>query len=385
MTESPPSAVSCLLPGPLDSGLMKEALEDAREKLAAPPDLAICFVSSDFRKSLPDLIEHFQIDGHATTLVGASASGLLGVGQESENQTGISFLLLRLPGVEITRESDFSSRPRRSTPPPAGAIVLAHPFRSSAGEMTTSLQERFPRTPVLGGQISGGPELDDLFLFTEEGISREPMLTITFSGAIRMEPLVAQACRPIGEPLIVTGAQGTSLTSIASRKPLQVLEDAFTELTLRDQETAQGNIFAGVAIEEEREEFTSGDFLIRPILSADLDRGELELSSPTRVGQTLQFQLRSPAVATETLKAECDHLFEAHGKPFASLLFAGRERGVELFGEDNHDINIFENNFGSLPVAGIFGSGEIGPAGNRLFHHDHSFCGALFYPQENAD
>jgi small ligand-binding sensory domain FIST len=51
---------------------------------------------------------------------------------------------------------------------------------------------------------------------------------------LRVRPIVSQGCRPIGNPYTVTRAEGTIITELAGRPPLQVLEEILPARRLAD-------------------------------------------------------------------------------------------------------------------------------------------------------
>lgn len=374
-------AVSCLLAPAGDGDSISRAAGECRERLGANPDLVIAFASSDHRPRLPIIIEALRLDGRAAKVVGASAEGLLGVGREWENASGLSLLFLSLPNtpVEIlTCRRDLETS-RHAGSAPAGFWLLADPLRCGTQGPLRDFNSRFPGVPAIGGMISGGPEERDLFLFTDEGLLDADFVAMSFGANVRIEPLVAQSCRPIGEPLVVTGSRAKVVHSIAGKKPYEVLEETFSSLDDALRHSAEGNIFAGLAVREEVDDFTTGDFVIRHIVGTDLREGHLVLDASPRVGQTLQFQLRDASVAKETLTRQTETIVSAHGFPFAALVCAGRGRGRRLHGSPDEDATILQAAFGPAPLAGFFGNGEFGPVAGANFRHDHSLCGALFY------
>ncbi|MFN3681176.1 MAG: hypothetical protein ACK4VP_03925, partial [Nitrospira sp.] len=52
----------------------------------------------------------------------------------------------------------------------------------------------------------------------------------------------------------------------------------------------------------------------------------------------------------------------------------------------HHDARTIEERLGSIPVAGFFAQGEIGPVGRRNVLHNYSACVAIFAePEGQAD
>jgi len=384
------AAVSCLVPGPFEEEAVIRAAKACREGLGRDPDLVLAFVSSDFRSGLKRFLETLAIDGRAGRVLGCSGGGLLGVGREFENQSGFSLLFLSLPRTDLEWLAGWeagapASRARGSVgeegdgaTASAALIALVHPLRENGARLLRSLSESHPGSPAIGGFATGGPEEEDLFLFTERGLASESALVLSLRGGVRVVPLVAQSCRPIGRPLIVTGAKRNEVLSLGRRPALEVLEESFAGLDDEIRALAEGNVFAGLATREEVEDFSAGDFLIRQIVSARLEDGRLRLGARPRAGQTLQFQVREARTAESLLESAAERAHVECGKPFAIAAFSGKGRGKALFDAEDRDARKLGELFGEGPLAGCFTHGEIGPVGGVNHRHDHSLCAALF-------
>ena len=102
-------------------------------------------------------------------------------------------------------------------------------------------------------------------------------------------------------------------------------------------------------------------------------------------GQTVQFQLRDAKSASEDLNLLLAADRAAHrGQPLGALMFSCCGRGRGLFGKPNHDAATMADRLGSIPLAGFFAQGEIGPVGGRNFLHGYTACMALFAEQDSA-
>jgi small ligand-binding sensory domain FIST len=134
---------------------------------------------------------------------------------------------------------------------------------------------------------------------------------------------------------------------------------------------------------EYRDEFGRGDFLIRNLMAVDQQAGTITIGALPRVGQTLQFQLRDAEAADDELvallklaRSDLSGDFPAVG----ALLCCCNGRGAGLFGESGHDVRKLEEVLGPMPVAGFFCNGEIGPVGGQNFLHGFTASLALIVP-----
>jgi len=383
-------AVSRLVTEPYNEARVRETAAQMRAELGAAPTLALAFLSTNYSEKLDDFQEVVTVHGHAPLLVGCTGSGLIGPGREAETSDGFSLLFLHLPGasaraVPIAQAQVETSagpafwRDAAGTSQPVAWLALANPFQFDADTWLREWNGAYPGVPCLGG-LAGGRDGDEAVTVFGPDIGRtSDAIAIALEGKVRVDSVVSQGCRPIGEALPVTRADEHFLLEMGSRPAYQVLEQAFNTLADADKQRARGNLFAGLAVDEYKEQFGRGDFLVRNILGADPATGAVVVGAYPRTGQTMQYQLRDAASADEELKSLLTP-FAAHDeKPIASLLFCCNGRGKNLFGAPDHDAKALAENFGPLPSAGFFCNGEIGPLGGSNFLHSYTASIGLIY------
>jgi small ligand-binding sensory domain FIST len=385
-----PRAVSRLSLGPFSESTVTDVARSALADIGGVVTCGFVFVTADYAPHLGDFLELLQLHAHVPILAGSSGSGLVASGQESEHGCGFSLLLLHLPGTHVqavrlpsvSENEDLTPETMRrlaarGVPVPHAWIVFANPFSLAVEPWLDAWNGAFPAVPAVGGLASGGRRGDTAFVFIERELV-EGGIAIGFSGGVQVRTLVSQGCRPVGEPMTITGAEGHLVTSLGSRPAFEVLDLTYGALPPQDKALARDNLFVGLAMSEYLEEFKTGDFLIRNLIGGDRQAGVLAVGALPRVGQTLQFQLRDRVSAD----AELRHLVEAakqgSAKPFASLVFSCTGRGRHLFGDDSHDARVLEETLGLHASAGFFCNGEIGPVGARNFIHGYSAAVALF-------
>ena len=64
--------------------------------------------------------------------------------------------------------------------------------------------------------------------------------------------------------------------------------------------------------------------------------------------------------------------------PHGVVLFSCLGRGANMYGVTNHDVGLLHQVFGTVPTAGFFCNGEIGPVGNHTFVHGFNSVIGLF-------
>jgi small ligand-binding sensory domain FIST len=161
-----------------------------------------------------------------------------------------------------------------------------------------------------------------------------------------------------------------------------VLTETMQALPDDVRERAARNLLVGLAMDEYRDEFRRGDFLIRNIMGADRESGAIAIGAYPRVGQTIQFHMRDAEAADDELRLMLEAAGLAmHGAgPAGAVVCSCNGRGQGLFGAPDHDAAAVQQRFGALPVAGFFCNGEIGPVGGTNFVHGFTASIGFFVP-----
>jgi small ligand-binding sensory domain FIST len=380
-------AASRFLRSAFDEEALRETTESCLAEIGGAPTLVFAQVSSDWLPRLRDAVEIIRVFGHSRHVIGSSAEGFIGVGQDSERVPGCSLLFLRLPQTRVSflqiKADDMESfrAPLACAPDGGGAwLAFCNPYLAHGERWMSRWNQVFQHTPTYGGLASGtaGPEGTAVFL--DGDWHRNACVAVHLEEGVTVRGIVSQGCRPIGMPYTVTGVRRNVVTSIGSRRAFKVLEEAYEDLDRSEKLAAPGNLFAGLALNEYREDFGRGDFLVRNILGADPEKG-VALGAFPRSGQTLQFQVRDKETADADLRRLCRITREHHGSPFGGMLFSCTGRGSRMFGIPNHDARVIEETFGRMPMGGFLDNGEIGPVGERNFLHGYTASTAFFYPE----
>lgn len=177
----------------------------------------------------------------------------------------------------------------------------------------------------------------------------------------------------------MTKSEHNVIYELGSRSALDCLQTVFAELNSTEQALAQRALHIGIAMDEQRARFTRGDFLIRNLVGADQQTGAIVIGDVVQEGQTIQFQVRDAESADEDLRALLASQVSAEArKPLGALLFSCCGRGKGLFGTPHHDASVLQEQLGTIPVAGFFAQGEVGPVGPRNFLHGYTASIAIF-------
>jgi len=353
-----------------------EVVAAVRGQLAAI-DLAIVFASPAIARAIAPRLDTIG----ARTVVGCSGAGIIGDAHEIEDRPALSLTAAHLPGVELAvRHIDAGAEDGCDIglADPAGVLVLADPFTCDVHALIGSLDERFPRAPKFGGLASGARGAGGTWLHADATSHARGAVAVAFGGELAIDTLVAQGCRPIGTPMVVTRGEGNIIRELDHRPPLEVLQELHDGLPERDQGLLRHSLFVGIEMTDSVVH-QAGELLVRNIAGIDPDSGALAIAAAVRPFQVIQFLLRDAGTATDDLTRHLErHRASAAGPVAGALLFSCLGRGARLFGEPDHDSALFQRLVGPAPLGGFFCNGEIGPVGGATFLHGYTSSFALF-------
>lgn len=394
------SAVSELMDS---DAAVHECLAVLREQLGGRrPDLCFLFASPHHRDAYA-LVQETLLEGlKPRHLVGCSGGGIIGAARELEDVPGLSVTAAVLPqvGLRVAHLRD-DHLPGLDEPPrawetalgvPAAErpdfITLLTPFMGRAEDLLAGLDYAYPQARKIGGVVSGLRHVSERSLFLDGQRFSEGALVVAFSGAIRVDPLVAQGCRPVGPVCTVTACERNVIRGLDGRAPIHILQKVYDGADPRTRDLLQRALFVGLltdplAVAEPQ----PGDFLIRNVMGLDRADGSVAVAAFAREGMRVRFHVRDAEAAQQDLRKVIARLKDAPGAPTVAggLLFSCLGRGERLFGEPDHDSRAFVEAFGTAALGGFFCNGEIGPVGNGTHLHGFTSCFALFSrPQDRA-
>ena len=212
-------------------------------------------------------------------------------------------------------------------------FVFADPT-THVEHLISSVDDRAPGTPVLGGIASSRSGTDGIAVFLEDGVYPRGAVLLGIAGEIEVHALVAQGAEPIGQPWTLTDCESNLVKTIGARPAVDVLRDTLDQLDDETRERAQRNLLVGLAMDEYRDEYGRGDYLIRNVLGFERESGAIAISVVPRIGQTIQFQFRDAAAADDDLRHKLA-AFRAELAPEQAHGNAGRRRTSTPAPEDS--------------------------------------------------
>lgn len=374
---------------------LQEAAGTALDSLGGAPDLAFVFLSPHHASAADQLAaKACQLLG-TETLLGCTGEAIAGTAREVEEEPALSLWLARWPGVRLTpMHLSFQRTPEGGAlegwpdelagdwPDDSFLIVLGEPFSFPAEFLLERMNEDRPKVRLLGGMASGAASPGDNRLLLGPRTFAEGAVAVHVTGPVRLQTVVSQGCRPIGRPLVVTKAERNIIFELGGKPALVQLRAIFDTLPTSEQRLVQRALHVGRVVSEYQERFEQGDFLIRNVVGIDANTGAIAIGDYLRPGQTVQFHIRDEAAAdAELTQLMASARANGEASPAGALLFTCNGRGTRMFTGPHHDAAAVANAFGSLPLAGFFAQGEIGPIGQQNFMHGFTASIGLFLPE----
>jgi small ligand-binding sensory domain FIST len=374
------------------------AVSIAQEMGDLSPDLAMAFVSPGLAGDVASLIRKLEEQFPSAYIIGCTAGGVIGGGEEEEHVPALSLTCANLPGVDVIPiYTDGLDLPDGDAPPQAWRdclgiregidphfVIMADPFSPWVNDFIEGLDYVWPDSVKVGGIASGGKKCGENALFTETQVHHKGVVAVALSGNIAVSTAVAQGCRPIGEALRITDCETNVLMEVEGERPLHYLQRLSATLSEEDRELMSNSLFVGIDTDPfpDEECIGPGDYIIRNLIGIDKNVGALVVNENLHVGRTVQFHVRDKVASAEDLK---DTLSRCIGQPDytqpeGALLFSCMGRGEQLYGVGGHDSGRFRETVGEVPLGGFFCNGEIGPVGGTTYIHGYTSAFGLFRP-----
>jgi small ligand-binding sensory domain FIST len=353
------------------------------------PDLAFFFVSRHHSLHAEEVLSTVAEELRPRHLLGCTAESVLGDCEEYDgDQPAMSIWAAVLPGVEIesaslrareTPDGVVFTRVPLVTSSPATMFLLGDPFSFPADDFLRHLGEAGADVRVVGGMASAAAAPGGNHLFHGPEVLLDGAVAVTLAGDIDVQIVVSQGCRPFGVPMVVTRSKENFVFELGGKPALQKFTDQASDLGERERLFLSQGLHLGRAVDARQVSVNGGDFLVRNILGVSQETGALLVGDEIRPGQTVQFHLRDPETASEELirLLRAAHI-SGKSDPAGGLLFTCNGRGQRLFEEPSHDVGRITREYGKLPLAGFFASGELGPVGRENHLHGFTAVVALF-------
>jgi small ligand-binding sensory domain FIST len=326
-----------------------------------------------------------------------------GTPHELESQPAISLTVISLPGctlqpfrLEPGRLPDLDGPSQQWIDWVGGdplqshsMLLLVDPGCPSINDLISGLDYAYPNTVKVGGIAGQHSASHGSLLFDDQVV--EGAIGCLIAGPWRIDPVVAQGCRPIGPVFEIERAERNVVQQISSPNlkgtPVACLQAILETLNPEERDLVRHSLFLGVAksnFQLGAEPQEGSAFLVRNLIGVDPRTGSVAVGERLRVGQQIQFQLRDAAASRQEQRQLLEQQRQREAEPLAALLFACLGRGEGLYGQPDGDVQACRDPFPAVPVAGAFCNGEIGPVGGASHLHGYTASWGFLVPNTPA-
>jgi small ligand-binding sensory domain FIST len=331
-------------------------------------DAALLFATPAHRSQMAALLDAAMAGLGTRAVVGATAHGVIGAGLEHEGGSAVSvlalsglevhpFLLAELARDGASVGEEIASRLGRAPRPQDLVVLLPDPRVFRSGGFLDGVREALGPARIVGAGAAD-PLSDQPLQWCGPEIESGALAGIALRAAHVPRIGVTQACRPATELLTVTRAEQHWVLELEGRPALDVYRQAARGPLAEDLRRAAAFVLVALP-RDPSAPLEPGGYLVRNVAGFATERRAFALPEPLARGDRIAFVQREPETAREDLKRVLEQL--GGRAPALGLYFDCCARGAAFFGVPGLEAAYLQHALGDAPLAGMFGSCEIGP------------------------
>ncbi len=249
----------------------------------------------------------------------------------------------------------------KSTPPmtPAQSAMIFSTSRLTNLESLSGVFTHF--APDAPQRFSGGFTMEDprgrSWVWDRSGVHDSGFVALL--SPQRPEMGLSQGMRRLGDPYLVTAAEGPWLKTLAFQPALERLENALEN----EGNEVDAQLFVGFPYDQAGELRDPEAFLAYPVMGVDREGGALRLTLEVPVGVPAQLMAKNAQGATDGLDRLAQGLKNVMHEARFGVVTSCCARNSRFFGAVGSDAKAFGGAFGVVPHFGWYANGE--------FFHDH--------------
>jgi small ligand-binding sensory domain FIST len=306
-------------------------------------------------------------------VVGSTAHGLLGPDREHVAEGGVAvlalsaidahaFLVSEVAGREAVVAGEIAACLEGGGREQDLVVLFPDPGALDPGALLAGVARAAGDAPVVGAgsadPVSGAP-----LVWAGREVASGGLAGLVLRGTRPVRVGVTQACRPVTPLLTVTRCQGHWILELDGRPALDVYREVARAPLARDLRRAAAFLLVALPLPGV-ETLQSGSFLVRHAIGFEEKANAFAIPELPKVGQRIALAAREPEAARADLKLMLEGLGGA--RPAFGLYLDCCARAMPFFGVPGLEAAYLARAFEGVPIAGMFGSCEIGPIGGSL-------------------
>jgi small ligand-binding sensory domain FIST len=313
----------------------------------------LLFLSDDFaRHAAPAAIQAASRAAHCLQVAGCTAPGIF---------TEQDWVLDRPAACALV----FGARVTLGTPGGDEPLLTLALPAAATGTWLEGPAQRFGILSTDGAAQNPGR------VWGHGKLSPEGRFEATLTGA-RAAIGAAQGLRILTPPLAVSLVAGYDVRRLGEQPALPTLLRELP-LELRSQKQLPLHLlFAGVIAGDPQGAVEQGRYTPVSLITVNGEENSVTLATQLAPGSHLFWGMRSAVAAERDMRVLVGTLAARLGdEPDFGLMFSCMGRGPYFFGGEDRDLAAVKERFPGMPLAGVYGSGEIGHicGGNHILHN----------------
>ena len=378
----PPRALACAAMWSAGAGFASgaDALRAAQEacraaaEAAGGADAALLFAGPGLARESKALLEAARSELGTRQLVGGLAHGVLAQGREDEGGASVAALALRGLEAESFWIPELAGREERIVPElrarldGAGStgdlvVLIPDPQALRPQPLLEAVAEAAGGAAVVGAGAAEAPSQSPL-LWSGGDSGSGGLAGLVLRGASRVRVGVTQACRPVTAAMEVTAARGPWVLELDGRPALDVYREAAGGVLAQDLARAAHSVMAALPVDPAAP-LPPGGYRVRNVGGFSEEKSAFAVADALSRGDALALVQREPETARDDLLAMLDGLGSGSEAAGLALYFNCCARGAGFFGVPGLESAYLSRALGETPLAGMFGSCELGPIAGR--------------------
>jgi len=168
---------------------------------------------------------------------------------------------------------------------------------------------------------------------------------------------LTQGCTPLSGSFTVTEGRDDVVMALDGRPALEVMRELCGPEIAQDLRKAAGVIHVGLPVAGA----DRGDYMVRPLVAIDPERGWIAVNAEIEVGDRLLFVRRDGDSARADMRRMLTDLAQrCQGRTIRGGLYVSCvARGEDMFGSNDLEPQMIKESLGDFPMIGIVSLGEI--------------------------
>ncbi|MBZ0167569.1 MAG: hypothetical protein K8I00_12255, partial [Candidatus Omnitrophica bacterium] len=233
-----------------------------------PFHVGFLFVSSEHQEHVAAIVQGVSEKIRIENFLVCTCAGVIGSDHEIEKNPAASLFLANLPdvrckafhlsqsGLEDLKTADDYYRTFEVSPKENPVFFLIpDPFQIDLNTFMEGMNAAYGSAPIVGGLASGSASVNGNVLIVNGQYHSQGMIGLVMSGNIKIDAIVSQGCKPIGDNYIVTRAEKNIIHEVAGQSFLDILRQVFSKLDETERQLMQQALLVGIAMDEYKHEF----------------------------------------------------------------------------------------------------------------------------------